>query len=144
MNLEQTTTSLLEQFPTAQRANIQKQERMLERFGQITFAGFGLVILTAIGAMIYMILTKMVLSGTNFWSGLLLIAFVFFAGLALTYVLLAESVKEKKQKLGAKPAGEFAKADTEKLLGESTFEPIGSVTENTTELLKTESRTRKL
>src|SRR5688572_3942337 len=81
MNLEQVAISLLEQFPTDQRADLQRRERMLERFGQIVWSGFGVVVLVGVGAIISMILAKMVFSGINFWAGILLIAFVVFAGL---------------------------------------------------------------
>ena len=145
MNLEQTAASLAEQFPHAERANLQRQERMLERFGQIAFGGFGIVVLTAILAMIYLIFTKMVLTGENFWSGILLIAFIFFAGLGLTYVFIAESLKEKRQKLSTQVApGAIETKATGKLLEEGNFEPAVSVTEDTTELLGVPNRTRKL
>lgn len=78
MNLEQTALSFFEQFPTAQRANLQKQDRALEKFGQIAFGGFILVILAGIAAIIYVIMTKMLLSGENLWAGIFLIAFVVF------------------------------------------------------------------
>ncbi len=33
--------TLFEQFPTAQQANLKRQERMLEKLGQIAFGGLG-------------------------------------------------------------------------------------------------------
>jgi hypothetical protein len=104
MNLEGIAGSLLEQFPTAQRTNLQKQERMLERYGQIAFGGFGVVVFAAIGGMIYWIVTQMVLGKFGFWSGILLIAFILFAGLTLAYVGLNEALKEKRAKLATRPA----------------------------------------
>ncbi|MGQ0543217.1 MAG: zinc-ribbon domain-containing protein [Blastocatellia bacterium] len=144
MNLEQTTLSLLEQFPSAQRANLQRQERMLERLGQIAFGGFGVVILTAVGAIIYMIITKMILTGINFWSGILLVAFIFFAALSLAYVIFNESLGEKKKimKSNIMPEIDIPK-NTERLLNESSIQSAQSITENTTELLPLENRTRK-
>jgi hypothetical protein len=149
MNLEQTATSLLEQFPTDQRPTIRKHEEMLDRFGRIVFGGFGVVVLAGIVGIIYAILTKMVFSGANFWAGLLLIAFVIFAGLSLTYVVLNESLKEKRSKLNPQtsaPTAELGAPDTGRLLPESKFEPAISVTEDTTGLLtpSRETRTRKL
>lgn len=145
MNLEQTAMSLLEQFPTAQRANLQRQEQMLERFGQIAFTGFGLVISIAIGAIIYFIITKMILTGVNLWSGILLVAFIIFAGLSLGYVFWAESLKEKRQKLRPQATDVLLEArETGQLLKEGSLEPAISVTENTTELLGIENKTRRL
>jgi zinc-ribbon domain len=145
MNLEQTALSLLEQFPTAQRANLKKQEQMLERFGQIAFGGFGVVIATAVAAILYLILTKWVLSGVSFWSGILLIAFIIFAGLSLAYVIFAETLKEKKQKLNPMAEPKRLEMPAGPLLRDAEgFVPVVSVTESTTELLQVESKTRKL
>ena len=145
MNLEHISTSLLEQFPTGQRADLQRRERALERFGQIAFGGFGIVIGAAIVGIISVILTKMVLNNTNFWAGILLIAFIVFAGLTLTYVFLSESLKEKRAKLGLQPAPAALEGrETDKLLDESTMRPAASVIDDTTELLPVSNQTRKL
>lgn len=117
---------------------------MLERFGQIAFGGFGLVILTAVVAIVYMIITKMILTGINFWSGILLVTFIVFASLSLAYVIFNESLGEKKKILKSDPGPEIDVAkNTERLLNESSFQPAQSVTESTTELLPLENRTRK-
>ena len=147
MNLEQTAMSLLEQFPTAQRANLQRYERVLERFGKIAFAGFGVVVLTAILGIIFVIITRMILTGANFWTGILLVAFIIFAGLTLSYVMLNETLKEKRAKLNVPAPGlEPAAPDTGRLLNEPSFQPASSVVEETTHLLDPEviSKTRKL
>jgi hypothetical protein len=144
VNLEQTAASLLEQFPIDQRTYLQKQERLLERFGQIAFGGFGLIVIVAIIGLIYKIITKFVLTGTNIWAGILLAAFVAFAGLTLAYVVLNESLKAKRGKPNTfSPELEPA---TDGLLEESYFEPAVSVTEDTTYRLTPEtiSKTRKL
>lgn len=149
MNLEQTALSVLEQFPTGEQPTIRKQEQMLDRFGQIVFGGFGVVVLAGIVGIIYAILTKMVFSGANFWTGILLIAFVIFAALSLAYVVLNESLKEKRSKHHPQTSvatPELEAPDTGRLLPEGHFEPAISVTENTTDLLapSRETRTRKL
>lgn len=144
LNLEQTALSLLEQIPSAESAKLLKRERNLEKFGNIAFGGFGFVLLTGIIAIIYLITTKMILSGESVLGGIILIAFIIFAALALTYVVLNEDLKERKQK--AKPVlkNEISeKQETARLLEEKPFEPIPSVTENTTELLYAEKNTRK-
>lgn len=144
-NLEQTALSLLEQIPSAQSADLLKKERMLEKFGNFASGAFGLALLTAVGGIIYVILTKLVLSGTNFWSGLLFIFFIISAGLLLTYVVLNESLKEKKKKLAPMRTDELREGKiTGNLLEEGHFKPAMSVTENTTDLLYAEKRTRKL
>jgi len=82
MNLSEITGIYLQQFPGGAVAEIRKQERLLERFGQIAFGGFGLVILAAVIGIIYVIITKMILSGANLWSGILVVSVIVLAVLA--------------------------------------------------------------
>lgn len=144
LNLEKTAESLLLQIPSAESANLLKQERLLEKFGNLAFGGFGLVLLIGVSALIYVVVTKFILSGTNIFVGILLVAFIIFADLALAYVIFAEFLKGKKKKIGFNETKEnkgLEKAkDTARLLEEKTVEPISSVTENTTNLLFVESK----
>jgi len=142
MNLTDIAASFLQQFPHEGAANIQKQERMLERFGQIAFGGFGLVILAAVVGIIYWIVAKVILTGESFWAGILLIAFIVFAALTLAYVFLRESINEKKQKINPQLTGNPDVSAGR--LGDSNFQPAMSVIEDTTDLLPVENRTKKL
>jgi hypothetical protein len=145
MNLTDIAASFLQQFPHEGTAKIQKREQMLERFGQIAFGGFGVVILTAVAGLIYWIVTKVILTGESFWGAILLIAFIIFAALTLAYVILRESINGKK----AKPNPQLLTADGERpitgpQLHEGHFQPAVSVIEDTTDLLPVENMTRKL
>ena len=142
MNLTDIAASFLQQLPQGGAANIRKQERMLERFGQIAFGGFGVVALTAIAGLIYWIVTKVILTGESFWGGILLIAFIVFAALTLAYVFLRESINEKKQKINPQLAGNLDASVPR--LGDAAFQPAASVIEDTTDLLPIENRTKKL
>jgi len=146
MNLEQTTSALLEQFPARKSVEIDRAERRLERFGQIAFGGFGIVLGIAILGIIYTIVTKMILSGDQPLAGVLLVLFLIFAALTLTYVVFAEDLKEKRKAMMKNPtaAEQPADADTGKLLSEPAATPVASVIEDTTDLLPLENKTRKL
>jgi len=145
LNLEKTAESMLEQIPSAESAKLLKRERNLEKFGNIALGGFGIVLLTGIIAIIYLIITKVILSGNSVFGGIMLIAFIIFASLSLAYVAFNEDLKERKQKTNPTLKNELAeKQDTAKLLEEKPFEPVGSVTENSTELLFVENKTTKL
>ncbi len=145
LNLERSAESLVEQMPNAQNANLLKQTQQIEKFGNFALGGFGVVLLTAVGAIIYFIFSKMILSGANVLAGILIIAFFIFAVLSLIFVILNESTKEKKAKINPALADELAGAkNTGKLLEEKPFEPVPSVTENSTELLFAENKTRKI
>ena len=145
LNLEKSAESLLEQIPSAESAKLLRRERNLEKFGNIAFGGFGLVLLTAVIAIIYLIITKVILSGNSVFGGIMLITFIIFAVLSLAYVVFQEDLKERKQKVNATLQNELSeKRETGKLLTETPFEPAASVTENSTELLLVENKTRKL
>ena len=93
-----------------------------------------MIVIFVIG-LLYAILTKMILSGTQPYSGFLLMSFIIFAALTLGHVFRRESLNEKRAKLGMSPTRELPTATTGKLLEESKFEPVPSVVENTTQLL---------
>jgi hypothetical protein len=148
INLEKTAESLLEQLPTAESANLLKQTKLLEKFGNVAFLGLASVLLVGISLLIFVIFDKMVLSGEKVLFGLFLISFVIFAMLSLAYVFFNETLKEKKAKinpiLNKEANQEFEKKDTAKLLEDKPFELVPSVTENSTELLFVENKTREI
>jgi hypothetical protein len=141
MNLEASARSLREWEPSAESADLIRREQRIERFGQFAFGGFGIVLLVAVAGIIYTILTKMVLAGTQPLVGILLIAFIIFAVLTLGYVAFNEDLKERRKKSRwSSPAEIEAAVVTGKLLEEKEFEAVPTVTENTTELLPTRKR----
>ena len=144
MNLEQSVSSILEQYPDGSRAELQRQERSLEKFGSVAFGGFGIVVGLAICGFIYLIFMRMILSGTSPVAGVLLILFLIFAALTLAYVIQNETLKEKRRKIEPAPgAATLAPNASAKLLDESRIEPVPSVTENTTRRLKVERKNAK-
>lgn len=146
MNLEQAASSLLEQFPNNERYDLQQEEKRLQRFGQVAFTGFGIVIGIAVLAMIYFIFTKMILSGEQPLSGILLIAFIVFAVLSLGYVVWQESLKERRQKVEIGPGRILPPQQVDaNQLAEKDFTGVpGSIVESTTDLLPAKARTKKL
>lgn len=141
LNLEKSIESLVEQLPTAERAGLLKQTKMIEKYGNFAFGGFVVVFALGILAVIYSIFSKMVLSGENIIFGLLLSLFIIFAVLTLIYVFLNESLKEKR--VNAKPIfnNELEQKAAAKLLKDKSFETVpASVTERTTDLLFAEKR----
>jgi hypothetical protein len=143
MNLETAVRSLLEQFPAGERPDLVKRQERLERFGRIAFGGFGLVLLLGIVGIIYGIVIKLVLTGERPLVGALLIAFVIFAALSLAYVMFAEDLKDRRNKAARTTPKELGvRVVTGKLLDEGNFEPIPTVTENTTDLLPSRNRER--
>lgn len=144
LKLDQIAADLLAQIPSAKSLELMRRERMLDKFGSIAFAGFGIVLLIGVISIIYLIITKMILTGQIF-GGIVLIAFVVFAVLALAYVVMQEDLKEKKRKANPTLQNELSGfAPAAGSLEEKPFEPVPSVVEDTTKLLHIESKTRKL
>ena len=146
MNLEQISAVLTEQLPERD-ADIERREAKLEIFGNIAFVGLGIILAAGIVGILYMIITKMILSGEQPLAGILLANFVVFAGLALTYVVLREDLNDRKKKArtvaGAAPEPDN-EIDTNKLLQDPIQEPAPSIVEDTTDLLPVEKKTRRL
>ncbi len=145
LNLEKSAESLIEQMPSAQSANLIRGEKSIERFGNFALGGLGVVGIIGISVLLWILVTKVVLTGTNVFAAVLPVAFFIFAILSLVFVVLNESLKEKKAKMNPALADEITEAkNTGKLLEEKHFEPAASVTENSTELLFVENKTRKI
>ncbi len=145
LNLEKSAESLIEQMPSAQTANLLRHEKAIERFGNFALGGLGVVGLVAVTAGLYVLVTKFIITGTNIFAAVLLISFFAFAFLSLIFVVFNETLKEKKQKINSGLSTELTEPkNTGKLLEEKLFEPAASVTENSTELLYAENRTKKL
>ncbi len=146
LNLELSARSLKEQAPDIERADLQRQERALEKFGAVAFTGFGVVVALGFCALIFMILKNMVFGGVNPLLGILLSAFFVFAALTLGYVFWRESLKSKREKLEMAPGRmkEISQPANRKLIEEKDFHAVPSVIEDTTELLKLERKTKHL
>ena len=143
MNLEPAAQSLLEHFPAEKRSDLDRRERRIEKFGQIAFTGFMIVVSLAALGIIYAILDKMVFSGDHPLAGILFLAFIIFAMLTLAYVIFKEDLKEKRRRVVPDMAPELEMpVVTAPLLEDSHFEPVPAVTESTTDLLPQE-KTRK-
>ncbi len=143
LNLEKSAESLVKQMPSAQSANLLRREKAIERFGNFALGGLGVVGIVGIATLSWFLVTKVLLTGTNVFAAVLLISFFVFAILSLVFVILNESLKEKK----ANPmlGGELNEAkNTGKLLEDKPFEPVPSVVENSTELLYAKNKTQKL
>jgi len=146
IGLEKVVESLMEQkILSAQDDKSLRKRILLETFGTVAFGGFGMVIIIAVCAIIYVIVTKMILSGSSVLAGMLLTAFIVFGLMSVMYILFNESLKDNKlkdkQSEGREP---IEPKNTINLLEEKPFEPAASVTENSTELLFIENKTKKL
>lgn len=143
-NLERTVESFLEQMPDFEGVSNSKISRFFETIGKIGFGGLIGAGLVGFVILLITIVNKFVLSGQidKMIAGLILITLLISAVLGLAYVIYQEYAKEQKKGATAIRQNEIEAKDTAKLLEEKPFEPIPSVTENTTNLLFTELKTK--
>ena len=138
MNLEQVSAAMVDQYPTGSSIDFDRAEKRIERFGSIAFGGFGIVLFLAIIGIIYTIVTKMIFAGEQPLAGVLLVAFIVFAALTLTYVVFKEDLKEKhaanaiRREIELQPDFEVGESN---LLNQPPASHAASVVEDTTELL---------
>jgi hypothetical protein len=137
LNLEKSAESLFEQMPPDVELAPRDWSRALERFGDFAFTGLAVVVGAGVAAILYTIVTKMVLSGSQPYAGALLALFVLFAGLALGYVFWRESLEDAKKRGRSTRPNEISAASARSLLPEERpFDPVPSVVEGTTKRLK--------
>jgi MFS family permease len=140
MNLQSISAAMADQYPSGSMIELDQKEQRLERFGRIAFGGFGVVVGIAIIGLIGTIISRMILTGSQFWVGVVLVAFIVFAALSLAYVFFNEDLKQKRKGLAKQrdtyPAPAPAlDVDTNKLLDQPPARQVASVVDNTTELL---------
>lgn len=96
--------------------------------------------------MIYTIITGFILSGKGVAFGIIVSLLIVFGVLAIAWVILNESRKEKEKKLARatfRSEPELVAPETARLLQTGKFEPVPSVVDATTELLHVEATSKK-
>lgn len=141
LGLEKIAHSLTEQLPAKLDNSLQARQERLEWWGVAALSTFGI---GALGAILYGIIYKIMIVQDKFWTGVGFLAFLIFVacGLLSAYLFAkAEEVKEASTKRQVRQPEELVPGETTgKLLPESHFEPLPSVTEGTTELLFAERK----
>lgn len=143
MSLVETSISLANQFGDLSD-NSRKWEGFFTTIGKVGFGGFASIAVLGFFWLLYTIIIKMIVGGSQPMFGLLLVLFLVFAALTLVYVVYTEAAKDRKDQQMKSFHAESKTGDTGRLLSDPINEPAPSVIENTTELLKVESQTRKL
>ncbi len=137
-NLDKTAQSFVGQIPANEiEKSLENKKRLVERLLYILLGGgVSIFVLIIIGT----IIKEIVIGKGHIVSGLVFIAFL--TGLVL-FGLLAlyhDSLNKKSSRRQLSQEKSQLPQPTQKLLHESYFEPITSVTERTTELLTVEKK----
>ncbi|CAN5420597.1 hypothetical protein BH10ACI1_BH10ACI1_34260 [soil metagenome] len=143
LKLDAISQVVAEQFPTKEYAELQKRKELFEKLGMFSLSSFGLIGISFL--MVIAAYYKMLLFGADvlIWSGLA--AFVIF-GLLSVFFFNYPKLFMKFEKINPRLSPnqqEQISHPTNKLIEEKPFEPVGSVTENSTELLLADNKTRK-
>src|SRR5215204_1253197 len=134
-----------EQNPDNEFLVLRRRKEVFDKLGVLALCCFGSI---GISYLLFKVVQyKMILFGESaiFWSAFL--AFIVFGLLAVFFFnypkfFMNEKLSELKEKMSESEKNQIG-AETNKLLSESRFEPA-SVTENSTELLAVENKTRKI
>ena len=144
LKLEAVVQVVSEQIPTKEYAKLQKRKELFEKLGIFSLSAFALIgfafFISAVGYY------KIILFGADviFWF-----SFAAFAAFGLLTVFffnfpkLFMNIDTVNLRLSNPEEGEISKP-TNKFLPDGFIEPIPSVTENSTELLFVENKTKKL
>jgi len=137
LGLEKIVQSLAEQAPTRLDEDLQKRKRKIERWLSIAFlGGFIPLIMVIVGMIIYEVI---ILEGAIL-KGLLFLSIVLGPAIALLLLFYREHLRQALAKRQTAQLTLTETGITGKLLPESHFEPIPSITERTTELLAAERK----
>jgi hypothetical protein len=144
LSLEKVTLVLSEQVPSQMSANLRSQKERFEKLGMAALSVFGLGL---VGLLLYLIVYKTMIAGGRFWEGLAMLGVMILMSFGLIAVYLfakANDVGKGHLPVENDDDVETIKlaASTRELLPESRFEPIPSIVEETTELLKSERKPR--
>jgi hypothetical protein len=136
LSLDEFARLLTEQVPEARARLLERQQRVERWLGRVSGAFVAMFVFAIIVAVIW----GVIIAKGQILGGLLLLTFIIGAVASLSLVYYNESLKEKLGQPVAPDPALPESAPTGKLLSESRFEPVPSVTERTTELLVTEER----
>ncbi|HLM00971.1 MAG TPA: zinc ribbon domain-containing protein [Pyrinomonadaceae bacterium] len=147
-NLQDAAKSLARQLSVDKDRQQFNQLKLIKRLTD--FASVGLIIIVSTGVIIsiYAILNHMIFSGKRVFLGIFLIGMIFEFAIRQVRRIKRRRVMQDEAKTNQLPkTGEPEKVKTAKMIEEKPFMPaaaVGGVTENTTELLFAENKTRKL
>lgn len=143
LELEKILQSLVAQNPLKSNASLRKRKELFDRLGVFSLSSF---LLLGFSFLFYKVIYyKLILFGAGVLEAFAL-AFLFFFGLLTVFFFNYQKLFGENfvnSPISRELEEETTAKETAKLLEEKLFEPAGSVTENSTELLYAENKTKK-
>ena len=140
LKLDAVSRSLAEQSPSEEYATIQKRRMLFDKLRSLSLSLFGFLgfTLLLVGAALY----KIMLFGPDLIFGAAIIAFVLF-GLLSIFFFVYPKLFLKLENIDplAESTDNTVGTSTGKLIEDRPFEPAQSVTEHSTELLRSRKKT---
>lgn len=143
LKVEKIFKVLVEEIREKEKTSIEKRNDLFRKLGFVSLSLlFGLIFSCIFYLAVYY---KFLIFGKETMGVIGLIAIVFLGLLSLVFFNLPNLFDRKEVSDEFSKGSEIEEARiTEKLLSEGNFEPVSSITENSTELLFTENKTRKI
>lgn len=143
LKLDAISQAVAEQTPSQEYLVLKRRKEMFEKMGICTLSVTGLIGISFFLAKV--VQYKMILLGENvlFWSGFAaLVVFGLLSVFFFNYPKLFMNFDKVNPRLSPSEDKQISQP-TKKLIEEKPFEPVGSVTEDSTELLLNKNQTRK-
>lgn len=142
LKVEKIFKVLVEEIREREKTSIEKRNDLFRKLGFVSLSLlFGLIFSCIFYLAVYY---KFLIFGEEMIGAIGFAAMVFLGFLSLVFFNLPNFLSRKEVSKEFSIEKEFEKRITEKLLPEGNFEPISSVTKNSTELLFAENKTRKI
>lgn len=143
LKLGEITQFVSEQFPTEEYAALQRRKDRLEKLGLLSLSLFGFLVFALILAKAAYY--KIILFGSDIIFGAAFVAMIISGLLSVVffnYSKLFMNLDKVNHRLPSPAESDSPGAPTAKLIEDKPFEPVPSVTENTTDLLTVENKAR--
>jgi hypothetical protein len=137
LKLDAISQAVAEQFPSKEYAELQRRRELFEKLGLFSLSAAGLIGLSYL--LFKVAYYKLILFGPDvlFWSAFVaLIGFLLLSVFFFNYPKLFMKFEKLNPRLSL-PNEPTISATTNKLIEDRPFEPVPSVTEQSTELLQT-------
>jgi len=143
LKVEKIFNVLVKEIQEREKTSVQKRDDLFRKLGFVSLSLlFGLCFSFVFYLAVYY---KFVIFGKEIMGAIGLTAMIFLGLLSLFFFNLPKFLDRKQIDEEFSKDNEIEETGkTEKLLSEGSFEPIGSITENSTELLFVENKTKKL